>query len=397
VTDYPATNTHVHLPPNFSAFASISQALAAAQAEGVRAVGISNFYDQRVYPRFARAAAQVGVFALFGLEFITLDQDLEAAGVRVNDPANPGRMYLTGKGIVPARGQNPEAAATTGAVKRANDQRATQMVAQVAAHLAGQGLKWDLTAAAIAADVAARADVPVEWVSLQERHIARAIYNTLAPPALDPAGARGARRQASRSPSGLEGLLSIPGGQTQSAAEAQGAIRAKLLKRGTPGFVPEVPLTFAEAYSCVTAMGGIPCYPVLADGADPVCPFEQSPDELAAELVRRQVHAAEFIPVRNAGATVDRYVRAFEAAGLIVVAGTEHNTPDLIPLTPAAQDGPLSDHARAAFWRGATVVAAHQHLAGQGRDGYTDRAGARTGTSLADLAALGAQLIGGET
>lgn len=48
------------------------------------------------------------------------------------------------------------------------------MIAQLAAHFAAHGLETGLTAASVAAEVAARTDVPVEWVSLQERHIARA-------------------------------------------------------------------------------------------------------------------------------------------------------------------------------------------------------------------------------
>ena len=82
-------------------------------------------------------------------------------------------------------------------------------------------------------------------------------------------------------------------------------------------------------------MDGIPTYPTLADGVDPVCPFEASPEGLAAELLARGIHAAELIPVRNTSACVDAYVTAFADAGIIVMAGTEHNTADRIPLAVA--------------------------------------------------------------
>ncbi|MDR1513747.1 MAG: PHP domain-containing protein [Propionibacteriaceae bacterium] len=391
MTDHPPTNTHVHLPPNFSAFGSVEEAVAAARAQGVPAVGISNFFDQRVYARFAEAAERAGVTALFGLEFITLDPELEARGIRVNDPANPGRMYMTGKGIDPFREKSPETAALAAAVKRGNDERAEAMVQAVAAWFSNHGVDWGRTAASIAQDVADRAGVPVEWVSLQERHIARAVHETLLAAApVDPS--------APPPESGSEAVLAALGLTAEALADpaaAQGAIRAKLLKAGRPAFVPEAPLSFAEAFAYVTQMGGIPCYPVVADGCDPICPFEESPEGLAAEIVRRGVHAAELIPNRNRTAVVDDYVRAFESAGLIVVAGTEHNTPDMIPLAPTAKDGPLSDHARSAFWRGVAVVAAHQRLVGQGRPGYVDSAGARTSADIGDLAEFGARLIGG--
>ena len=74
-------------------------------------MGISNFFDQQVYAAFRDQADAAGIVALYGLEFITLDDDLAAAGIRVNDPANPGRMYLCGKGIAPFKQKSPTAAA----------------------------------------------------------------------------------------------------------------------------------------------------------------------------------------------------------------------------------------------------------------------------------------------
>ncbi|MCB0913572.1 MAG: hypothetical protein KDB60_18360, partial [Propionibacteriaceae bacterium] len=176
----PVVNTHVHFPPNFSAFSTVADAIDAATREGAGAVGISNFFDQQVYARFAEQASAAGIVALYGLEFITLDDDLAAAGVRVNDPANPGRMYLCGKGIAPFRRKSDEAARIAGSIRSGNDERAAQMVAKLAGHFAACGLDTGLTAEVIARDVAAAADVPVQWVSLQERHIAMAFQRILA-------------------------------------------------------------------------------------------------------------------------------------------------------------------------------------------------------------------------
>ncbi|MCW5952821.1 MAG: hypothetical protein KIT69_11245, partial [Propionibacteriaceae bacterium] len=160
--DLPVVNTHVHFPPNFSAFQTVTDAIESGVAEGVAAIGISNFYDQQVYARFAEQAAAAGIVALFGLEFITLDPELEAAGILINDPANPGRVYFCGKGISPFREKPAEAAATAAAIRADNDTRAEAMVAQLAVHFAAHGLETGLTAASVAADVAARTEVPIE-------------------------------------------------------------------------------------------------------------------------------------------------------------------------------------------------------------------------------------------
>jgi hypothetical protein len=378
----PVVNTHVHVPPNFSAFTTVEDVIATASAEGARAVGISNFFDQRVYSRFAEQASAAGIFALYGLEFITLIDDLAEAGIRVNDPANPGRMYLCGKGIAPFRTKSEAAAATAVAIRSGSDERARRMVDQLTAWFAGCGLESALTADAIAGDVAASAGVPVAWVSLQERHIARAYQQALAE--LPPAERAAVLERAYGGPSKVD---------PDDPVALQGEIRSRLIKVGTPGFVAEVPLAFDDAYAYVLAMDGIPTYPTLADGVDPVCPFEASPEGLAAELGARGIHAAELIPVRNTSACVDAYVKAFADAGIIVMAGTEHNTADRIPLAVACADGPVSDPARRAFFEATCVVAAHQHLVASGRPGYVDASGRRTDASVAQLVALGASLI----
>src|SRR3972149_6884136 len=95
----PRVNTHVHLPPNFSAFESVEQAVSLAAEEKIGALGVSNYYDYQVYGAFGQRARAKGIFPLFGLEIISVQDDLRKAGVRVNDPDNPGRTYICGKGI----------------------------------------------------------------------------------------------------------------------------------------------------------------------------------------------------------------------------------------------------------------------------------------------------------
>lgn len=386
MTQLPVVNTHVHFPPNFSAYGTPSEVVREAVAQGVRALGISNFYDQQVYARFDAEARAAGIVPLFGLEFITLDADLEARGVKVNDPANPGRIYFCGKGINPFKTKSEAAAATASEIRDGNDKRAHAMVTQLTDHFAANDVATDLDADAIATAVAQRGDVPVEWVSLQERHVARAYQEVIAALPADEQGAA------------LERVYGAPAkADPADAVATQGEVRSKLIKAGTPGFVPEVPLSFADAYAYVLAMDGIPTFPILADGAPELSPFEYPASQLAEELLARNVYAAELIPIRNKTAVVEEYVDALTAAGIIVMAGTEHNTLDRIPLDPFCADGPLPEAARAAFFEATCIVAAHQALVAEGKPGYVDAAGAVVGDPAerrAELAALGAQIIG---
>ena len=453
----PITNTHVHVPPNFSAFATPGEAVEAARAEKVRVLGVSNFYDQQVYSMIRDLAEGCGVLPEYGLEFITFVPDLEARAIRINDPANPGRMYLTGKGIDPFRPPTPRAAETARRIRDGNDSRARLMVEKVSACFASAGFDAGVDADGIIAQVAARAQVPAQWVSLQERHIAKAfqegldrvppgqridiltrVYGSASEEGGDPAFGRmtngdgrmtngdggmargsggmmyrgggmargsggmmyrggGMARGNSGVTHGSGGMAAPPRADPGDPAAVQAEIRSRLLKAGAPGFVPEVPLSFEDAYSSILDMGGIPCYPILADGCDPMCPFETSPHALAEELLGRGIHAAELIPNRNHRDVVDEYVRVLVGAGLIVMAGTEHNTADRIPLDPTCVDGPPSSAARRAFFEATCVVVAHAERARHGRTGYVDSAGglAQDPDGVQNLVREGETLVAG--
>ena len=92
-------NAHLHTPYSFSAFQDIDDALDRAVKEGVQVVGINDFYSTDGYSAWSEGCAARKLFPLFGIEFISLNEEDQAAGLRVNDPNNPGRTYLSGKGL----------------------------------------------------------------------------------------------------------------------------------------------------------------------------------------------------------------------------------------------------------------------------------------------------------
>jgi hypothetical protein len=369
-----AVNTHVHVAPNFSAFGSVEEVVRVAAAEGIRALGASNFHDVHVYRRFARSAEMAGITPLFGVEFVTVLDGSMRDGTRINDPGNPGRMYLCGKGVDPFAEPTPVAAALASAVRAADRARMDAMVPLLRACFSAAGLETSLTADNIVEEVAERAEVSPHWVVLQERHVAQAFQEALflrIPPERRPMI-----------------LARVYGGPASASVDdpvaVQAEIRARLMKAGRPAFVAESPVSFEDAYQLILEMNGIPCYPTLADGSDPVCPWETPADALATRLLEHGIYAAELIPERNQPSVVDAYVAAFQAAGIIVMAGTEHNTQQRIPLEPRCADGtPPSEMARAAFWEGTCIVAAHQQQRTLGRPGYVDGAG-RLNAGFAD-------------
>jgi hypothetical protein len=163
-------------------------------------------------------------------------------------------------------------------------------------------------------------------------------------------------------------------------AAVENEIRSRLLKAGGLAFVEEDDISFPEPetlISVITAAGGIPCYPVLLDdAAGNYTEFERDPEALWNELTARGVGCIELIPGRNNLERLGEFVRFFDSKGFVITFGTEHNTPDLAPLTvSAAGKEDLPDYLLETSWKGCCVIAAHQYLTASGLEGFTDDKG----------------------
>ena len=125
-------------------------------------------------------ATSLGVFPLFGLEVVCLLEDLRQAGDRVNDPANPGKTYLCGKGITQFAPMNAAAAGADGhgPLDRLRPHRGHDRQAQRRLFAAG-GVETSLTEGSVKAAVVSRYGVPADTVYLQERHVAQAFQEAL--------------------------------------------------------------------------------------------------------------------------------------------------------------------------------------------------------------------------
>ena len=362
----PSANSHIHLPPNFSAFDTVKQAVQLASKQHVQIVGLSNYYDYAVYEEFGRLARQSGIFPLFGLEIIAMQDDLRNQGVRVNDPANPGKTYICGKGITKFNPMTPRAKKLIQTIRDNDNKRMTEMTKKLADVFALHGVNTGLDDKTIIARVAKRHGCNPKTVYLQERHLAQAFQEVF----FDKIGA--ARR--------IEKLESILAVKLKNASDdvvgIQGQIRSCLMKSGKSCFAPEAYLTLPQAKELVGQMGGIVCYPVLADGASPICEFETPVGKLIEHLKAENVEMVELVPIRNKLDVLRRYVAAIRKAGLAVVAGTEHNTLDVIPIEPMClADVPIPDDLKEIFVEGAYVAAAHQYLTLTGQCGFVDTSG----------------------
>ena len=362
------SNSHIHLPPNFSAFQTVSQAIELAAAQGIGVLGVSNYYDYEVYGDFVKGARKAGIFPLFGLEIICLIDDLVKQGVKINDPGNPGKMYICGKGITRFAPFSAEATRLLGIIRHNDSARMREVISKLAEVFAQRGLPIQLTEADVMGMVAKRHGCPRERIYLQERHVCQAFQEAIF--ARVPAAERIEKLTRAF------GLATPPKFGPEEAVKIQNEIRAQLMKAGKPAYVVETFVNFEQAQRLILELGGIPAYPTLADGTSPICPFEEPVEKLIADLKARGFECAEFIPIRNTPEVLTQYVRAMRAAGLVVTGGTEHNTLDLLPIEPTCVKAlAVPEEVKEIFWEGACVVAAHQFLTLHGECGFVDAQG----------------------
>ena len=331
-------NAHLHTPYSFSAFSSIDEALDHALKEGVKVVGINDFYSMEGYGAWNAGCMKRGLFPLFGIEFISLNEEDQAAGLRVNDPNNPGRTYISGKGLnFPVMLQG-EPLRQLQAVRAEANAQVEQMCARLNDWLKAEGYDIYLDFNEIREKLTKG--------SIRERHLAKALRIALS------------SRAQSRDLSTLVEMTDDP-------AKIENTLRSKLLKAGGPAFVPERPEAFLPmktVQEIIEAAGGIPTYPFLGDDAKGnFTDFEGDLQKAADTLKKRGFRSVEFITTRNTTAVLEQYAGYLEDEGFIVTFGSEHNTPAMEPVRLRTRDASeLSDKLKAINWRGACAVAAHQ-------------------------------------
>lgn len=357
-----AVNAHVHLPPNFSAFNRVDEALDQARRENLIALGASNYYEYEVYGLFAQAARERGVFPLFGMEILAMDPELRERGWRINDPGNPGKCYVCGKALVRLSAMPAEARRRLEQIRLADSARIRQMIRRLEEIFTARGLVTGLDEAAVIDRVVQRHNCPRSWVCLQERHVAQAFqerfFELVAP--------ESRRRVLTRL---LEAEPRIQG--PEDAVGVQEEIRTYLMKHGRPAFVPEPFIELDQAIQLVHQLGGVAVYPLVLDAMEPMSELERDLDRLVEWVRRRGFQGVEVITVRNQLPVVRRYIQAFDQAGFIATAGTEHNTLKRLSLVPAFRDGSaIPGDLERIFRRGVCVLVAHQFLGLHGQVGY---------------------------
>jgi hypothetical protein len=352
------TNCHIHTSESFSVFRSPTEAVWQAAREGLAVLGINDHYTIAGHEEFRRACEVAGIAATFSLEAVAMDRDAEAQGVLLNDPDNPGRVYLCGKGVTRTPDESSPEMQSLARVRAALERRNREITAKVAAlfeeRMHAAGPTWDSVHG-----LTPRGNAT-------ERHVAWATLASLREWA--------ARQGVPLSEAITKCCGAVPPAGADDAA-LQIFLRAKLLKAGAPCFVCEYEEAFvsvADLRKIFLAFGAIPTYPVLGN---PITSGERDVEALLDRLEAAGFYAVEVIPHRNTRERLAEIVSAARRRWWPVFNGTEHNTPEAKPiLDPFALDPEFEPW----FRQSTALLLGHQRLVAQGQEGYVDLEGRPT-------------------
>jgi len=348
-------NAHIHSPYSFSAFSEVKQAFELAAKESIRILGINDFSVIDGYDEFYENSLISKIFPLFNIEFISLSSDFQKRGIRVNDPNNPGRIYFSGKGL-DYPGSLPEIYRSVIESSIKESQRQIElMVTKTNDWLEKIEADFRLDYKEIKNNYAKNL--------VRERHIAKALRVKISQ--------RFNLEEDKRAFLKKFFYGNEPISDLENTSEVENEIRNRILKAGGKAFVEENVNAFLNLECVIDIIlhaGGIPCYPVLLD--DPkgfMTEFEMNKENLFLELTKKNIFCIEFIPLRNKYEILKEFVYFFYNNGFVVLFGTEHNTPELAPLTVSCRNQvPLDENMARIGYEGACLIAAHQYLRAKG-------------------------------
>ncbi|MGB9596160.1 MAG: PHP domain-containing protein [Candidatus Poribacteria bacterium] len=374
-------NLHIHTPYSFSAFRNVAEAIELARNQNVVVLGISDFNTTQGYEEFTEECLKAKVFPAYGMETIALSVDDQKSGARWNDPNNPGRIYFCGKAFQYPLISSQKTLDILAKIANALDNQVRQMIAKLNNHLKNVLPEIQLDYGYILKNMTNG--------TVRERHIAKALQQELMKKFPD----INDRAKAVNVIYGKDSQVDI-----SNEVLLQEELRSNLLKAGKVAFVEESPDAYLDidtAKNVMLDMGGIPCYPVLVDGTKgELTEIEKDPESLCNMLIEKGIYCAEFIPARNDINILKNYVSVFKDKGMMITAGTEHNTPMMEPIYPRCKgDVPLNEFLKETFWKGACVVVAHQYLVSKGLAGYVDSSGNRTDMAIEKLESIGEGVI----
>jgi predicted metal-dependent phosphoesterase TrpH len=355
---YKGVNLHLHTNESFSLFKSPTEAAWFCHRAGIEVCGINDHYTIKGHKEFREACKILGQKATYSIEAIALSTESKMKGERYNDPKNPGRVYLCGKGVIHPLESDSSNEKLLKAIKNELKNRCTKMTKK---------------ANSLINDIDSSLKITFDDVlkltphgNVTERHIAQAITNLI-------------NNKFQNINSRRRFLFKLVGNIKDEDIiheyKLQNLIRNRLLKAGGPAFVEEPSKAFPSIERIVQLFrgyGSIPTYPILGN---PITEKEISLDALFHELEQFKIFAVEVIPRRNTKKRLDTIFKIAKKYGLPIFNGTEHNTKTPSSLLDKFSSNSTYLHT---FKRGANLLLGHSFLSINTGEGYINLDGELT-------------------
>jgi len=343
-------NLHIHTSESFSVFRSPTEAAWAGYKAGLEVMGINDHYTISGHREFRAACRILGLKATFSIEAMAMSKEAKRSGVRYNDPKNPGRIYLCGKGVVHDLERGSSSERLLRSIRKAFRERCERMTEKVSALLSSIDPSLSL---------------PFDDVlrltprgNVTERHVAQAVIDTI----------RNRFPKKEDQKKALESLVGKLSDEDLSREDKlQNIVRSRLLKAGGPAYVEEPEEVFPSMERMVKLFrdyGAIPTYPVLGN---PITEKEENLSVLFDELEDYGIYAVEVIPKRNTRKRLQEILQEAKKHGFPVFSGTEHNTKAVEPLLDEFSKDP---EFLPVFKRGAYLLLGHHFLSEYCGKGY---------------------------
>ncbi|MEM1582633.1 MAG: PHP domain-containing protein [Candidatus Bathyarchaeia archaeon] len=347
-------NVHIHTSESFSIFRSPAEAAWEAYRAGLEIFGINDHYTIAGHREFGEACKILGLKAVFSIEAIAMSEEAKERGEKYNDPKNPGRIYLCGKGVIQDLKPDSPGNKLLKTMREALRRRYENMTEKVNEILKGTDPTLNLTFDDVL-KCTPRGNVT-------ERHVAQATAELLRNKFPNNHDLKEFLRK-------LLGEIKI---DLSSDEGLQDLIRNELLKAGGPAYVEEPAEAFPsleKLASLFREYGAIPTYPVLGN---PITEKEADLNSLFDELENYGIFAVEVIPKRNTEERLREILEAAEKRGFPIFNGTEHNTKSPQPLV---DDLSKKADFLPTFKKGAYLILGHQFLSKYAGIGYIDSSG----------------------
>jgi len=343
-------NVHIHTSESFSIFKSPTEAAWAGYRAGLEVMGINDHYTINGHKEFREACRILGLKATFSIEAMAMSEEAKESGERYNDPKNPGRTYLCGKGVIHDLEAGSASEQLLNSIRRAFRKRCEKMTEKVNSLLSSINPSLSLSFDEVL-KLTPRGNVT-------ERHVTQAIIETI----------RSKFPNEEDQKNLLEKLVGKISDEDLSREDKlQNLVRNRLLKAGGPAYVEEPEEAFPSIERLVNLFrdyGAIPTYPILGN---PITEKEKDLGSLFDELEEYGIYAVEVIPKRNTRERLQEILKEAEKHGFPVFSGTEHNTKAPEPLLDEFSKDP---EFLPVFRKGANLLLGHHFLSEYCGKGY---------------------------